>query len=330
MNEKIMNSLIKHLLPKSVITKYIAIMLVLFSGMLLVPQTALAGCSGVSSDTYFDFGNTIVQRDLPIGSVIATAKALNTVNNNIYCTTKTNTWVNLGGLFTSQSSIGGIYNTNIPGVGINFVPNSGDWIPWQAVTIVAGGGISPTYMNPALYQLVKTGPIPSGVYNISSGLFLTLSIDTFGVGYRANISSGTVTSVACSLNNNAINVPLEDVMAASLTAVGSVAKPKTFDMGLTCDAGAKVNVQMNGTQNTNSSVAGVLQLTNAGSPGVAKGVGVQILYNGSPLALNNRLLLKTSAGGQETFTFTARYYQTQSVVTTGAANTTMTLDVTYQ
>lgn len=330
MNEIIMNSLIKHLFPQSAITKNMAIMLVVFSAALLTPHTTLAACTGTASNSYFDFGSTIVQRDLPVGSVIATAKALNTVSNIISCTTVTPTMVNKGALFSIQSPIAGAYNTNIPGVGINFVASAPGWLPSAGPTIMSGGRMDGYLMAASLYQLIKTGPIPSGVYNLDSGLFLTHSVNTFGDAFRANISSGTVTSVACSLNNNAINVPLDDVMAASLTAVGSVAKPKTFDMGLTCDAGAKVNVQMNGTQNTNSSVAGVLQLTNAGSPGVAKGVGVQILYNGSPLALNNRLLLKTSAGGQETFTFTARYYQTQSVVTTGAANTTMTLEVTYQ
>lgn len=63
---------------------------------------------------------------------------------------------------------------------------------------------------------------------------------------------------------------------------------------------------------------------------MAKGVGVQLLYNGSPFILNNRIVLKRSSGGQETFPLTARYYQTKTAVTTGKANASATLDLTYQ
>jgi hypothetical protein len=35
-----------------------------------------------------------------------------------------------------------------------------------------------------------------------------------------------------------------------------------------------------------------MALTGQGSAGTAKGVGVQLLYNGTPLVLNSRLLLK--------------------------------------
>ncbi|MNH37426.1 Fimbria adhesin protein precursor [compost metagenome] len=87
---------------------------------------------------------------------------------------------------------------------------------------------------------------------------------------------------------------------------------------------------MTGTQNTDTSTTGVLQLTNAGAANVAKGVGIQILYNNTPLALNNNIVLKTSAGGQETFPFVAQYYQTRNPVSTGSANATMTLNLTYQ
>ena len=65
-------------------------------------------------------------------------------------------------------------------------------------------------------------------------------------------------------------------------------------------------------------------------PGTAEGVGVQLVYNTIPLQLNNRILLKQSAGGQEAFPLTARYYQTRAVVKPGSANATATLNVTYQ
>lgn len=73
-----------------------------------------------------------------------------------------------------------------------------------------------------------------------------------------------------------------------------------------------------------------MALTGQGNTGTAKGVGVQLLYNGTPLAMNSRLLLKQSAGGVETLPLTARYYQTLGTVQSGTANASATLNLTYQ
>lgn len=176
--------------------------------------------------------------------------------------------------------------------------------------------------------IIKTGPITSGL--VSSGVLGTISGDNGVVGYTENFIGAWVTVLACSINTPQIQVPLDDVIAGSLTSIGTTAKPKTFNLGLSCDAGARVNVKMTGTQNSDSSANGVLQLSGAGSAGVATGVGIQILYNNSPLKLNKNIVLKTSPGGQETFPFVAQYYQTKSTVTTGDANATATLNLTYQ
>lgn len=326
-----MKRLIKYFLPVKGITKNIAARILLSVATLFSSGSAMAYCNGGTFDFYFDFGTVTVARDAPVGTVIATARALNSTTSYATCTTITDTWAYAGTIFTAHSPIAYVYNTNIPGVGIQLYSTT-QWLPWQGMTLGANAKTPQYYADATKYKLIKTGTIPSGNYSLTQGLILRHSVDTLGDVYRINIGSGSVTAVACTLNSNAINVPLEDVLGTSLTAIGSVAKPKTFDVGLNCDAGARVNVQMSGTKNTDTSAVGVLQLTNAGSPGVAKGVGIQILYNGSPLALNNRLVLKTSSGGQETFTFTAQYYQTKAAasVTTGSANTTMTLDITYQ
>ncbi|WP_232785323.1 MULTISPECIES: fimbrial protein [unclassified Serratia (in: enterobacteria)] len=54
------------------------------------------------------------------------------------------------------------------------------------------------------------------------------------------------------------------------------------------------------------------------------------MYNNTPLNIGSKLVLKTSAGGIETFPFKARYYQTLSTISPGSANATATLDITYQ
>ncbi|MOA33246.1 Type-1 fimbrial protein, A chain precursor [compost metagenome] len=74
----------------------------------------------------------------------------------------------------------------------------------------------------------------------------------------------------------------------------------------------------------------MLALTNTGQAGTAGGMGVQLLYGGTPLKINNNIVLKATPGGQETLQFTARYYQTNKVVTPGKANSSATLNITYQ
>ena len=136
--------------------------------------------------------------------------------------------------------------------------------------------------------------------------------------------------VACSLNSTSINVPLGDVSTVQFTAIGTTAGDKTFDLGLNCDKEARINVALAGTQNTDTTDTSVLALTNAGQTGTAKGIGVQLLYGGVPLKINNNIVLKTSVGGQETLPFTARYYQTNNLLEPGKANSSATLNITYQ
>ncbi|WP_269933573.1 fimbrial protein [Serratia liquefaciens] len=142
--------------------------------------------------------------------------------------------------------------------------------------------------------------------------------------------STTVTKIACSLNSTSINVPLGDVSTVQFTAIGATVGDKTFDLGLNCDKEARINVALAGTQNTDTTDTSVLALTNAGQTGTAKGVGVQLLYGGVPLKINNNMVLKTSVGGQETLPFTARYYQTNNLLEPGKANSSATLNITYQ
>lgn len=127
--------------------------------------------------------------------------------------------------------------------------------------------------------------------------------------------------------------PIGDVQVASFgSQIGTVVDnaQNTQNLALNCGAGSNINISLNGIQNPDVSTTSVLALTGQGNADVAKGVGVQLLYNGTPLVLNNRIVLKQSAGGQETFPITARYYQTKTSVLPGKANTAATLDLTYQ
>jgi len=278
---------------------------------------------------YYYFGSVIVQRDSPPGTVLSSVSVAYSSGAILGCTTP---WTEVGKItaFTSLSAINNVYNTNVNGVGIkitgttktfNYVYNS------PGNNYLAGG-----YNYKA--QLIKTssGAVSGG--NITTGIFATTYIaESQSYHIDLAIGGGTIIPVACSLTTPNLTFPIGDVLASSFgSSIGTTpaGAQNTQNLGLNCDSGANINVALNGTQNPDVGTTSVLALTNQGSADVAKGVGVQILYNGSPLVLNNRIVMKRSSGGQETFPITARYYQTKTAVTTGKANASATLDLTYQ
>ncbi|MBC3378344.1 fimbrial protein [Serratia fonticola] len=344
------NMMIFKVIKKTVSAKIgLALALAVFSQQ---GYASLVSCTAAQISSFTIPGSVItVQRDLPVNSPISGVIYGNQYNNFITCLNPTTTeWVLLGMATTlTDSSIiidnHKVYKTDVPGVGVaiggivNVTPywiNSGSNL-WGDVNgqplLGASKGSSFSFTAQPFIRFYKIGPISSGTIT-GQQIALFKSGEANG-NYRGpeipiNLSAIQVNSVACTINTPVIQVPLADVNINEFSGVNSTLRPKEFSVGLDCDAGAKINVSMSGVKNTDTSANGVLQLTGAGTQAVATGVGIQILYNSAPLVINNILALKTSAGGQETFPFTAQYYQTASKVTGGIANSTMTLNITYQ
>ncbi|WP_122096778.1 fimbrial protein [Rahnella sp. Larv3_ips] len=274
-----------------------------------------------------------VQKNTPVGSVVATTSVDARNSGYVGFCPRSGGYVYynmtyLGGVTTGISNV---YKTNVTGIGIRaqemtyFNNPAGKY---NTYALISGG---PWTMNYFTVDLVVTGPVSPGV--IKKGEIGYVSFDGTPSVKSATLTLGSdvaATSTGCSLKTQSINIKLDDISDAELVSVGTTAKLKNFDIGLDCEANARVNVKLTGTQNPDTTAAGVLKLTNAGSAGVAKGVGIQMLYDNKPMTVNQNVLLKTSAGGLETFTFGAQYYQTKAAVSGGSANATATLDITYQ
>jgi len=308
--------------------------LMLLALMLTFSSFVEAACSFRNNSTQtinLNIGPVTVQRDTPIGSLLKQGNV--EVSTIIECLGNTNpnyyTFTYNGAV---SSGIAHVYNTNIPGVGMALWIGGSTGGVWSYFDNPAGtdntGQGSVTYYN-VVYRLVKTGNIISGALNSGQIGAWTVTGITPAI---INVTGGAVTQVACAINTPTLNFPMGDVLASSFgTMAGFVnAKTNTQNLGLNCDADANINVMLQGTQNPDVSTTSVLSLTGQGDAGVARGVGIQLLYNGTPLALNNRITLRQSSGGQETFPITARYYQTRTSVSTGSANASATLDITYQ
>lgn len=313
-----------------------------------------AWCTNLISSQTIYYGTIVVQRDTPVGSAVS-GVIYGPEDTVAKCDDPTGTGENSGilvSLSAHDSSYYGnqVFNTYLNGIGVTIGIAGGfyskQWDRWveagnnsQADGTINGSGLT-TFIHQTKIQFIKTSAVAqSGTFTQQIGSYRPAegSIGLFPSGKTAGLipvyATGNIVVVACSITTPNLTFPIGNVLASNFgTSVGTIPSgaQNTQTLGLNCDAGANINVTLSGTNNPDVTTTSVLALTNQGAADVAKGVGVQILYNGSPLVLNNKIVLKKSNGGQETFPITARYYQTKTSVSTGKANASATLNLTYQ
>ncbi|EPR0409953.1 fimbrial protein [Enterobacter asburiae] len=287
--------------------------------------------SGAEVSDNATFQNIIVQRDVAVGTVLATqSKSYNYSaagdGQSVCSFYYTMLYMN-----ASSSGIEHVYDTNVPGVGIRatFTDYGGDHLADDPPTQGREFDWGTTWQTGWRIELIKTGKITSGT--LQAGLAASAKF-TPGPGDQGNgkltvnVTPATITQVQCSIKSSSLtfpmgnNIPLDNVTSVTATA----------DLVLDCDAQANINITLNGTQNPDSTDSTVLALTGQGEAGVADGVGVQFYYNDKAIELNKALAPKRSAGGIETFPITAHYFQTKSQIMPGRADATAVINITYQ
>lgn len=279
-------------------------------------------------------GTLTVQRNVPVGTVLFARGATMTTSYLTGCTNPLMLGFSMRYLNATPSAYGNhVYDTNISGIGIRFSSNNYFENPDRIFSYNAQSSYVDWYGG--YIELVVTGPVTSGTLTPGVIGVVTLqgSDGVYRDGLTTTLTNGTINVVACNITTPQLSFPIGNISAATFgSAIGTTpaGAQNTQNLGLDCDAGANVHITMSGIQNPDVAHTSVLALTEQGNTGTAKGVGVQILYDGVPLVLNNRIRLKQAAAGQETFPLTARYYQTRTTVESGSANASATLNLTYQ
>lgn len=309
---------------------YILLALWLFSSV------TLAECrftNGVSAEVTgaITFGEVVVQRDAPIGSVIATTTTgpYNGGNPIAGCTED---WLYRWELskWNSLSSLSNnIYSTNVPGVGLRLTNTAAkEMIPYSrqlaadVYIAIPGDGIKA--------ELIKTGNIADGV--LDAGTLARVSI--VGDFYFANlvlIGTNTVRTESCTVTTPAVDVILDKHDKKEFSGIGSGSAWKEFNIELTCQQGARINIRIDALADLDTNVAGVIKLDNDAIS--ARGVGVQVRYrkDESPVNLGlEKYYQISSTGGSEQIQLQARYYQTLETITPGKANATATFTLSYK
>ncbi|MBN6400911.1 fimbrial protein [Enterobacter hormaechei] len=279
-------------------------------------------------------GTINVQRDAPVGTVVFSSAATATGSYLTGCANPLMLGFSMRYNSATLSSYGNhVYNTNVSGIGIRFSSNAYFENPSNTFSYNAQTSYVDWYGG--RIELVVTGPVSSGALTPGAIGVVTLqgSDGIYRDGLTTQLTAGTINAMACTVNTSQLTFQIGDIPASAFgTVVGTTpaGAQNTQNLGLTCAAGTNITVSLSGIQNPDSANTSVMALTGQGNAGTAKGVGVQLIYNGAPLVMNSRLFLRQSAGGQETLPLTARYYQTLNRVESGSANASATLNLTYQ
>ncbi|HDS6850950.1 TPA: fimbrial protein [Enterobacter cancerogenus] len=291
--------------------------------------------TGGTQTITINFGPVSVQRDLPIGAVLASKSFGTQVNNTANCDYTGPYWLSYAMTYNGGVSKGdNVYSTNVEGVGIRITNGTYFSNPPATKYILNVAGLSSF---PVSVDLVKTGDIKTGTLTTGNvGSYYIADYYSYAkLATMTNVimsSGNSITPLACSISSGSLSYNMGNVSVNDFSDTTGFSPDKvvTQDIELNCDANANVNLTLDGTQNVDSTDPSILSLSNQGQQGVAQGVGVQLLYNNVPLKINNVLKLKTSSGGLESFPITARYIQTKNKVAAGTANATATLNITYQ
>ncbi|WP_167014899.1 fimbrial protein [Candidatus Pantoea multigeneris] len=295
----------------------------------LIPEDAMAACTRNAGPgtRNISFGSITLQRDSPVGSVIARTTANSQGLATWTCTT---TWSYRGRInnFPTISSYGNnVYNTNINGVGIRI--KHGDQVngPYPFAKSLAWGKWTSTGIITAELIKTKTGAVGSGA--LTNGRLVTTLADNVELFYINLTGTNRIIPLACSVTNSSIIVPMKRVLSSEFTGIGSTAASTTFSIPLDCDVNTRVNITLDGIADS-SARPGVIALTTSSTDTVASGVGLQVLHKSRPVSLGTVLPIGTiSTSGKYTIPLEARYYQTATRVRGGLANATANFTMTY-
>ncbi|WP_337264089.1 MULTISPECIES: fimbrial protein [unclassified Serratia (in: enterobacteria)] len=145
--------------------------------------------------------------------------------------------------------------------------------------------------------------------------------------------TGSVIDQACEVNggSNTLTVTMGNVAKSALAVPGNTAAATAFTLNVkNCPSTTDGNVQVSFDGKNVDGNTEVLALTNAGTPGVAKGVGIQ-LYDKSQnkLPLNTASTTYALSNGDATLDFVARYIATNATVEAGSADAAVNFTIIY-
>ncbi len=333
-------------------------MSILCGSMLIIAVTDAQAyvCTTETPNTVLTPSPITIQRDLPVGSLIGNE----VLSGEIVSHRCTNSEPRLSyqeygvkGYGNYVTSIGGrrVYSTNIEGIGyavggtsVSACSGTTNYVNGQSTIdgnlnnrrncFVNGMFGSQPMRAIARIQFYKTAPTTgSGTVAAKQvgAIILRNNQSTWHSPESTfSIAAFSVTTLACTMNTTVISVPMGTVKKREFNGPGTWpgnANTRNFNISLNCNAGTRVNLQVDGNaQNASQGILNLNEGTNS-----ASGVGIQLLHKNAPLPLSTIIYQgNASTPGEYIIPLQARYFQTQSTITPGTANSSATVSLTYQ
>ncbi|WP_285960190.1 fimbrial protein [Pseudomonas tohonis] len=299
-----------------------------------------ASCTGSGHKTHFPLPTSLsLQRDAPVGSVLFDTDGwIGSGVASVSCSGPGTVRLDHG--FTQgavRTELTYVYETGVPGVGIKVAWNNnankpsapmsgGTYMGYPRQTLQ----ISAYPYSPAQrwwIQLIKTGPIETGTFNIPPIRVYYHNLLTNELTFPP--TQLVFTQKGCRLRTPNTTVQLPFANLHHFRGVGSGTRPKAFNLELDCDPDVRVSYRVDGLPAADS------VLKNSEGSGMAKGVGVQLLKGtggGAPLVLGTKTyhLSSGATGGPSVIPLIARYYQVGPTVSPGEVITIATLTLFYE
>ncbi|MDF3863927.1 fimbrial protein [Pseudomonas denitrificans (nom. rej.)] len=238
-----------------------------------------------------------------------------------------------------------IFESGLPGVGLIMAAKDRNG-PWKSIYATPTDIIKAWATNwdiEVSVRLIATGaPIVTGsvgAMTVGEVFLVEKSSGSTSAAAPIKMSSTSVTAQTCSVNAGSVNIPvnLGTISAPGLAGpVGTIAGNASFSVRLNCSAG--MNVYMTLTDGNNlGNTSDTLSLSP--SPTMARGVGIQVRRNGTPVRFGpdsslagnaNQFAIGASPNGALDVPFTANYIKTEVAVAPGDANAVATYTLSYQ
>ncbi|MBA4708372.1 fimbrial protein [Aquitalea aquatica] len=329
---------------------------------LLLPTTAWALCTPAAGSS-IALPNLTFARDIPLNSQLGSDIA-STPGVQFNCDSSDSNSKELGikmttGAYVTMINGRSVFSTNVPGIGYaaGFTvsapascsrttvwvdgSNTGDGNIRNRL-ICSSSGVQTKLSGTFYLAFYKIAPsIGTGTVQLSNNIRAILRLGGTWLPYLtqpgetpllANTFSATATSCALSgISSSTISLPV--ISNSALPTVGSLAGNTSFALTINCPATTKLYLTF--TDNNNSGqTSDILSL---GSGSTAKGVGLQLAYQGSPISFgpdsatagNSGQLALAQFAGLGNFPFSVSYIRT-GTVTPGSVSATATFTLSYQ
>ncbi|EOC1299822.1 fimbrial protein [Cronobacter dublinensis] len=324
------------------IIKFLSALLALAGSLMFMPH-AKAACIAPMMPYSISVSSIAVSSTLPVGSAIPGSDE--TVNINGSCPNDAAGSVIIACYYGSGSEVAGmpgVYETGVEGIGISLVNDKGQR--------VIGGGTACDTRNTPLGYLSTDGKNTFN-FNVTLALVKTAttigsgslqqSQTTFGLGVYQHSAigqpnhiaySGNITykAVTCSVDPKSLYITLGNLPASTFKGIGSGSGFYNFSVDVTCNDRVTVGVKVSSANGYASTQPSVIKLTP--EQGIASGIGVQILTNGQNTDFDHYVSVGEVSAANTTLRipFAIQYYQTDSTVTPGAADSIATITVAYR